>query len=398
MPVPEKAHAEEAHFRSWLLFFGLATLGTALVVVAFSDGPGWHAATAAALLVASQVLYCATARPSLAGVHANSGRAWTFVAVAVVVFAACVTLSPWASMAQFVFAPQVFILLTPGLAAAVVVVLSCTWPVLQFLYVPLTSAQEVQSIATAAAIVVFSLFFAVRMLDVTHRSQERQRLIDALHEREAEVAALSAAQGAEMERARLAREMHDTLAQGFTSIVMLGHAARGELESDPAAARRHVELITATAQENLAESRRIIAALTPARLDGASLPQAVERIAAAFAAETGMAAALRLTGEVVPSAPSVEVVALRVAQEGLANIRKHARAARVDLVLAYAAGTVSVEIRDDGVGFDPDTPSAGYGLAGMRARVEEAGGGLRVISGPGAGTIVRATLPGGSGT
>lgn len=286
-----------------------------------------------------------------------------------------------------------FILLTPAPAAAVVIVLRFAWPIGRLLFVPLKWSEEARTLGTAACVVAISLSFAARMLDVTRQSEERRRLIDTLHEREAEVAALSAAQGAETERARLAREMHDTLAQGFTSIVMLGHAARGEMDTDPAAARRHIELITATARENLAESRRIIAALGPARLDGASLAQALERVTTAFAAETGADTRLRLDGEAAPAPPSVEVVVLRVAQESLANIRKHARARRVDVVLAHAPGTVTVEIRDDGAGFDPEAPSAGYGLAGMRARVEEARGDLRVTSAPGAGTTVRATLP-----
>jgi len=173
----------------------------------------------------------------------------------------------------------------------------------------------------------------------------------------------------------------------------LGHAAQGELDTDPAAARRHIEMITRTAAENLAESRRIIRALTPARLDGATLPEAVERIVAAFAEETEIPARVIVDGDVLAATPKAEVVALRVVQESLANIRKHAHAHTVQVRLSYAGDSVEISVRDDGTGFILDLPSDGFGLAGMRARIADAGGDLDVRSAPGEGTAVTALVP-----
>jgi signal transduction histidine kinase len=242
-------------------------------------------------------------------------------------------------------------------------------------------------------VIVFSLFFGSRMLAIAGRSADRLRLITQLTEREAEVAALSTAHGAEQERTRIAREMHDTLAQGFASIVTLGHAAQGALDSDPDAARRQLELITRTAQENLAESRRIISALSPARLQDATLVEAVGRVVTGFAEETGIGASFDVDGEVVPASPAAEVVALRVVQESLSNTRKHAGAAEVQVRLEYRATRLRVIVRDDGAGFDPSLPVAGFGLAGMRGRAAEIDGTVTVSSVPGEGTSVVADIP-----
>jgi signal transduction histidine kinase len=152
-------------------------------------------------------------------------------------------------------------------------------------------------------------------------------------------------------------------------------------------------MITRTATENLAESRRIIRALSPARLDGATLAEAVERIVAAFTEETDTAARVILEGDVLAAAPKAEVVALRVVQESLANVRKHARAHAVEVRLSYAGDSVEISVHDDGTGFETGSPSEGFGLAGMRARVADAGGDLHVRSDPGAGTAVIALVP-----
>jgi signal transduction histidine kinase len=343
-----------------------------------------------------QGVYWFAARPAVAGVHRDGWRAWVFTAVAVVGFTAVVALSQWGQFALLAITPQLLLVLSqvPGVYAVVAVNLGPF--IAQLVDGPVTASLLIQQLASAAFVIGFTLFIARRIQSFIKRNQERQLLIDELHEREAEVAALSAARGAEQERTRIAREMHDTLAQGFTSIITLGHAVQGELDADPATARRHIELITATAQENLAESRRIIAALSPARLAGDSLPQALGRVVAGFTAETDVAATLEVRGTVHAASPAVEVVALRVVQEALANARKHARAGHAAVAIEYAPEAVTVEIRDDGVGFDAKTPTSGFGLASMRSRVLESGGRLDLTSKPGAGTTVRATLPTGA--
>jgi signal transduction histidine kinase len=152
-------------------------------------------------------------------------------------------------------------------------------------------------------------------------------------------------------------------------------------------------MITRTATDNLAESRRIIRALSPARLDGATLPEAVERIVAAFAEETETPARVVIEGDALAATPHAEVVVLRVVQESLANVRKHAHARSVEVRLSYAGDSVEIGVHDDGVGFVPDDPAEGFGLTGMRSRVADAGGDLDVRSAPDAGTTITALVP-----
>ncbi|MHA7984247.1 sensor histidine kinase [Rathayibacter sp. CAU 1779] len=421
----------DADFRDWLIFAALATVGTAVVVLA-NPITMTSAAISAALVIALQVLYWFLARPSVAGIRQDSWRAWTFGAIALVAFTAAVILNPWASLALFALCPEIFLLLTPAAAAIAVVLINAIPLVFRLTINTVPLPDAVQLIGTTVFIIAFSIFFSGRMLAVTAQNEERRRLIDELHEREAQVAALSAERGAGAERARIAREMHDTLAQGFTSIITLGHAVEHELDTDPDAVRRHVALITETARENLDESRRIIAALTPSRLEDASLAEALRRLVDRFQAETGVAAEFVLNGTEHPEPPAIEVVILRVAQECLANVRKHASAGNVDVVLSYSADSLSLSVLDDGVGFDPEsvgservnaTPSraelsrtepsrtgssrtgssrresvlsgrdGGYGLRGMHERVNEAGGSLEVRSDAGAGTGIRVTVP-----
>jgi signal transduction histidine kinase len=182
------------------------------------------------------------------------------------------------------------------------------------------------------------------------------------------------------ERQRLAGEIHDTVAQGLSSVVMLLEAA---MLADPETARKHMGLAIQTARENLHEARALVGALTPVPLTGTSLIDALARLAARC--EGGFT----VTGAARPLPMGTEVMLLRVAQEALNNTQRHAQASTVDVALAFEPTLVALEVRDDGVGFDPDAVPPGYGLGGMRARVGQAGGRLTIHSGPGAGTLVR---------
>ncbi|MDT3444440.1 sensor histidine kinase [Pseudofrankia sp. BMG5.37] len=204
------------------------------------------------------------------------------------------------------------------------------------------------------------------------------------------------------ERARLAREIHDTLAQGLTGIVTQLQAA------EQAGARgHHLSTALRLARESLTEARRSVQALRPAELADAALPDALVDVAARWTQANGVPVEVSTTGPVVALHPEVEATVLRVAQESLANVARHAAATRVGLTLSYMSDVVTVDIRDDGVGFDTDTDVAGpgraesggdtrgggFGLAAMRQRVARLAGGFSVESEPGAGTAVSATLP-----
>ena len=152
--------------------------------------------------------------------------------------------------------------------------------------------------------------------------------------------------------------------------------------------RDKLALLEETAQANLAEARALVAALPPADLHDGGLLGALRRATDRCARENGVPVDLSVRGTPRALASSYDVVLLRVAQEALANVVKHSRAQHVTLTMSYAATDASLEVRDDGVGLSSRDPG-GFGLAGMRQRVEEVGGELCVEAAPGGGTTVR---------
>nr|WP_246400496.1 sensor histidine kinase [Jiangella mangrovi] len=228
------------------------------------------------------------------------------------------------------------------------------------------------------------------------QAEKRAALIDELERARTELAQTEHSRGVLAERERLSHEIHDTLAQGFTSILTLAQAIEVALDRNPGAVRDRLALLEQTARDNLAEARALVSSLAPVGLQDATLPEAIERIAARFADETGLDVAVQVDGTAPVLPANVEVVLLRTAQEALTNVRKHAGARRVTVALRFRpgpAGAATVAVVDDGQGFEPDaTTRDRYGLRGMRARVEQVGGLLEIQSTPGAGTTVRATV------
>jgi signal transduction histidine kinase len=243
----------------------------------------------------------------------------------------------------------------------------------------------------------FSIAMGIWVSRVLDQSKQRALLIRELERTRAELAELHHAQGMAAERERLAREVHDTLAQGYTSIVVLAQTAAAALPPGAAGAAERLALIEEVARENLAEARAMVAAFSPVALESATLVEALERLTERFGRETGLATRLDPTalGNAALSRGE-EVVLLRGAQEALANVRRHASATAVVLRIS-SVGTgegrqVSVHVEDDGVGFDPAS-AAGVGLAGLRDRAEEVGGAVDVVSAPGEGTRVTVRVP-----
>ena len=199
------------------------------------------------------------------------------------------------------------------------------------------------------------------------------------------------------ERARLAREIHDTIAQGLTGVVTQLEAA-GAADDDPQVRRRHVDIARSLARESLTEARRSVEALAPGRLADARLPDAITDMAKRWAESSGVGVHVDVTGDPKPLLPDIEVVLFRVAQEALANVGKHAGATRAGLTLSYMDDVVVLDVRDDGAGFDPGAATglsggSGFGLAAMEQRVRRVSGTLAVESGPGEGTAVSASVP-----
>ncbi len=199
------------------------------------------------------------------------------------------------------------------------------------------------------------------------------------------------------ERQRLAREIHDTLAQSLTGIVAQLEAADAA-DGEPAARRRHVHTARDLAREGLSEARRSVQALGPASLEHAHLPAALAELAERWAQTAKVELSVETTGQPRPLLADLEVTLFRVAQEALANVGKHAQAGKVGITLSYMDDVVVLDVCDDGVGFAASGDSAngsgtGFGLRAMRQRVQVVAGRLDVESTPGEGTAVSASVP-----
>jgi signal transduction histidine kinase len=195
------------------------------------------------------------------------------------------------------------------------------------------------------------------------------------------------------ERNRIARDIHDTLAQGFTGVVVnLEAASRTLKKHNVEVALEHIEHARGLAQSCLDEARLSVRALRPDVLQHATLMQAVQAQVARMQA-SGVPAQLSIRGTAVPLPREIEGELLRIAQESITNVLKHARARRVEVTLAYAPDGLTMTIADDGVGFDPDGHHDGFGLLGMHERAQRIGAELSVSSRPGVGSRVTAQVP-----
>ncbi len=197
------------------------------------------------------------------------------------------------------------------------------------------------------------------------------------------------------ERARLAREIHDTLAQGLTAIALNIEGAMHRLETDPDQARERLERALAMARENLEDARRSVLDLRgAAQLEGKPLAEALAGLARAFTSDTGIPATVQ-SSNVDGLSLRIESEVFRIAQEALTNVRKHARAHSVQIGLRRRGTTLTLSVRDDGRGFvvSGARHGDGQGVVGMRERARLLGGRLEISSAPGAGTRVTARVP-----
>jgi len=243
--------------------------------------------------------------------------------------------------------------------------------------------------------VLVSVILGFWISNIINQSAQRRQLIEQLETTRAELAAAERRAGTLEERQRLAREIHDTLAQGFTSIVMHLEAAEGAL-SDPHTTQKYIDRARSTARSSLDQARRVVQDLRPDSLEKQSLCEAIKRTALHWGEETGIQVTAKATGNPLPLHPNIEVTLLRAVQEALHNIRKHAQATEVQLTLSYMGDVVMLDVQDDGVGLDGAEPSpfsSGFGLQAMRERVEACDGTLTLESDPGEGTTVVITIP-----
>jgi signal transduction histidine kinase len=257
-----------------------------------------------------------------------------------------------------------------------------------------TGGIEWPEVAVVLLLVAIGVAIVAYMTSLARQNSERQRLIEQLQATRSELAAAERHAGVLAERQRLARDIHDTLTQGFASIVMLLEAAETSLAGGPAT--RHVAQAMRTARDNLAESRRLVWALRPDALTEARLPDAIGDLLHRLEDETHLQTELVLTGTPRPLGTEAETAMLRVAQEALANVRRHAHASRATVTISYMEDIAVLDVQDDGVGFEPSTAAHhgnGLGLQAMRERAQDLGGHVSVETVPGSGTTLVFQLP-----
>jgi len=370
------------------------TIALTFAMPAASD----HPVAASVLLAGILPLYLAVGHRAARTGADDTPLAYGYLAGALALFAAASLVTGTAWYAGFALVPHCFQLLSLRRACTAAMVVNMVPPAALLRY-----RHESSVIMIMAAIGVLGTVCAVFLgswIDrVITQSRERARLIERLRSSQAEVARLSHAAGAAAERERLTTEIHDTLAQGFLTILTLLQAAERRMPPDDPL-RAAVEPAIRTARDNLAEARALIAARPPVALDAAPVAEALRRLTATFGEETGVEATYGIDGEPRPLSPAADVVLLRAAQEALANVRRHARARTVAVRLAFDETAARLTVADDGVGFDPGNaarPDLGtgehFGLLGLHRRAGTLGGTVTVRSAPGEGTTLTVELP-----
>ncbi|WP_414941673.1 sensor histidine kinase [Amycolatopsis sp. cmx-11-51] len=382
-------NAWERSFWLWEVLFAITYVATTALVL-FEDGATANKIVAVLCLSGIGVAYLARGRRLVRGPDYEY-TPWLFITTMMVLLAGAVFTAGNSSFILFLVCPLLYMTLPTKSAS----ILTTAAVLLSPVSLLLRGGIEEQPVLLpmTAILIIFSLLAGRYTTQIIEQSKGRAALIEQLEASQAEVSRLSREAGTAAERERMAREIHDTLAQGFTSIVTLTQAIESEMDTDPKAARRHLELAARTARENLAEARAMVAARVPSALASASLEEALRRQVERLTEEAGIEAAIEVEGPLPALPMATEVVLLRGAQEALSNIRKHSRATRVSLRLSVVDGKVRLGVTDDGTGFDPAEPTGGFGLAGMRTRADQVGGIVALRSGPGAGTTLELEVP-----
>lgn len=384
----------------WHWTLDLCIVGGCLTMMAalfLPHNKGGNAPVAALALVA--IMACTVVGRPVLHAEESTRRARVLVGVAVALAAAATAFSPvataplpvaiWAIPAIY----PIILASLPKWTALVVMVGVNAIPMMTVLVfgrpisenIPLVAYVTLLAMGAAAVLGILGVMLMQQRAELTAAVSE-------LSERRAESARLSNEAGAAAERERMARDIHDTLAQGFTSIVALAQAVEAELACDPAAAGRHLELIQTTARENLAEARAIVAGLTPTALGEGSLVAAIRRLCEKLTAESGIAVSMSVEADLPTLSMPADVVLLRAAQEAFANIRRHALASAVRVELAVAGDGVRLLLADNGIGVGGEH-SDGFGLRGMKARVAQVGGRMAMSGTPGGGLTLRIEVP-----
>lgn len=248
-----------------------------------------------------------------------------------------------------------------------------------------------------ALALAFSVAMGLWVSHVIDVAVQRGVLLARLRAAQGELEALHREAGAAQERERLARDLHDTITQDLAGIVMLAQRGRRELDSAASAARRAADvfdMVESSARDALTEARALVAATAPVAPDGASLCDALVTLGRRFQRETEVV--VTVDADPVGASRDVEVVMVRCAQEGLANVRKHAHARTACIGLHRDGGGALLTVADDGVGLGQGSVPVerGFGLNGMRDRVAHVGGDVTLRAGDGGrGAVLSVRVP-----
>jgi signal transduction histidine kinase len=368
------------------------------VVTGFTVSGGTGTTATYALLAASAAwMLCLFTLPR--GLRAHAGAMGVFVAGLFAIFTALTAIAPWYGVLALV-----------GYVYSFAVV---TWPwrliaVSAFAVLAAVAqanglhGQDAAHLTVSSAIVLVNVgamcFLAWVYHSMRSLADERRRALDDNDRLREQLVARARAEARADERQRLAREIHDTVAQGLVAVITQLDAVdvSGQRMPDPDD-RRHLEQASAIARESLREARRAVAELAPADLDGADLTTALQRTTERWGLRAGIATRVSLPEAAGAPDPAVSAALVRILQEALANIARHANASLASVTLTRFPDAVVLDVADDGVGFDPRAVSApgargGYGLTAMHDRMAAVGGTIDVESTP-AGTVVSARAP-----
>ena len=262
---------------------------------------------------------------------------------------------------------------------------------LYFLYIMLYPTEHwFLILVIILGLLIISTIIGAFISSIIVQSTDRQRLIDDLTQSRANLMKVEREAGRLTERQRLARDIHDTLAQHFTSIIMHLSAAK---HSNPEAVQSEVQQAEDAARDGLNEIRRIVWDMQPEQIEKASLIEAVEELAARWSAENRVLVKMNVTGTPRSFTSFAETALLRISQEAMHNIHKHAQAKNVNITFSFMEDMFVMDIADDGLGFEPSNIKNGFGMKTMRDRAEELSGTLTIESERGAGTAIAVSIP-----
>ncbi|QYH34532.1 sensor histidine kinase [Salinibacterium sp. M195] len=377
----------------YLRWMSIAVVITAILMGVLVLGTDWSTPSdqiGAGIALAAFVLAWFTV-----GIRAftNKIAAFVFIALLAVVVGTGVSFEPSLATLQAIAYPLVWVIagsVRNAIIGNITIALSVG---IGFMIFAGLSPESLLQYGTIVGLsLVFSLALGLWITQISKLSDQRQDLVLELQSTRDELAAISRDAGISSERERLAREIHDTIAQDLTGLVLVAQRAKRELENNqPVAAAEQLELIEDSARAALAEARALVTASAPVGLTGDGIMNALERLAERYSRETQLTVTVD-AGQLPAIERETEVVILRCAQEALANVRKHASATRATISVTADISGLTVSVTDDGVGFDPTTTHTGFGLEGMSERLALVRGRLDVDSSA-AGTTVHATIP-----